>query len=136
MDYGVQFNKLMYERLISGGDITCFSPADVPEMYDAFFNDQEKFAELYVKAERNTKIRKKTYKAIDLFSQFAQERKDTGRIYLMNVDHANTHSPFNESIAPVGAQPLSPLEHWCSATRPQLKRSYEPASTNRYNGDG
>ncbi len=101
MDYGVQFNKLMYERLISGGDITCFSPADVPEMYDAFFNDQEKFAELYVKAERNTKIRKKTYKAIDLFSQFAQERKDTGRIYLMNVDHANTHSPFNESVAPV-----------------------------------
>lgn len=101
MDYGVQFNKLMYERLISGGDITCFSPADVPEMYDAFFNDQEKFAELYTKAERNTKIRKKTYKAIDLFSQFVQERKDTGRIYLMNVDHANTHSPFNESVAPV-----------------------------------
>lgn len=101
MDYGVQFNKLMYERLISGGDITCFSPADVPEMYDAFFNDQEKFAELYIKAERNTKLRKKTYKAIDLFSQFAQERKDTGRIYLMNVDHANTHSPFNESVAPV-----------------------------------
>lgn len=101
MDYGIQFNKLMYERLISGGDITCFSPADVPEMYDAFFNDQEKFAELYIKAERNTKLRKKTYKAIDLFSQFAQERKDTGRIYLMNVDHANTHSPFNEAVAPI-----------------------------------
>jgi len=101
MDYGAQFNKLMYERLISGGDITCFSPADVPEMYDAFFNDQEKFTELYIKAERNTKLRKKTYKAIDLFSQFAQERKDTGRIYLMNVDHANTHSPFDESVAPI-----------------------------------
>lgn len=101
MDYGVQFNKLMYERLITGGDITCFSPNDVPELYDAFFNDQDKFKELYERAERNTKLRKKTYKAIDLFSRFMQERKDTGRVYLMNVDHANTHSPFKEKIAPV-----------------------------------
>jgi ribonucleoside-diphosphate reductase alpha chain len=101
MDYGVQFNKLMYERLISGSDITCFSPHDVPEMYDAFFNDQERFKELYEKAERNTKLRKKTFKASDLFTRFMQERKDTGRIYLQNVDHANTHSPFDESVAPV-----------------------------------
>ena len=101
MDYGVQFNKLMYERLISGGDITCFSPDDVPEMYEAFFNNQERFKELYERAERNTKLRKKTFKAIDLFSKFMQERKDTGRVYLMNVDHANTHSPFKEEIAPV-----------------------------------
>jgi ribonucleoside-diphosphate reductase alpha chain len=101
MDYGVQFNKLMYERLITGGDITCFSPHDVPEMYDAFFNDQERFKELYEKAERNTKLRKKTFKASELFSKFMQERKDTGRVYLQNVDHANTHSPFKEEIAPV-----------------------------------
>jgi len=101
MDYGVQFNKLMYERLVSGGDITCFSPHDVPEMYEAFFNNQEKFKELYERAERNTKLRKKTYKAIDLFSKFMQERKDTGRVYLQNVDHANTHSPFDESVAPI-----------------------------------
>jgi ribonucleoside-diphosphate reductase alpha chain len=101
MDYGVQFNKLMYERLISGGDITCFSPHDVPEMYEAFFNNQERFKELYEKAERNTKIRKKTFKAIDLFSRFMQERKDTGRVYLQNVDHANTHSPFKEEVAPI-----------------------------------
>ena len=101
MDYGVQFNKLMYERLITGGDITCFSPHDVPEMFDAFFNDQERFKELYERAERNTKLRKKTYKAADLFSRFMQERKDTGRIYLQNVDHANTHSPFDEMVAPV-----------------------------------
>jgi len=101
MDYGVQFNKLMYERLITGGDITCFSPHDVPEMYDAFFNNQERFKELYERAERNTKLRKKTFKAIDLFTRFMQERKDTGRIYLQNVDHANTHSPFKEEIAPV-----------------------------------
>ena len=101
MDYGVQFNKLMYERLITGGNITLFSPHDVPGLYDAFFNDQEQFKELYETAERNTKLRKKTIKAIDLFSAFVQERKDTGRIYLMNVDHANTHSAFDEKIAPV-----------------------------------
>ena len=101
MDYGVQFNKLMYERLITNGDITVFSPHDVPEMYEAFFNDQDKFKELYERAERNTKLRKKTYKAADLFSRFMQERKDTGRIYLQNVDHANTHSPFDEKVAPV-----------------------------------
>ena len=101
MDYGVQFNKLMYERLITGGDITCFSPHDVPELYSAFFNDQERFKELYERAERNTKLRKKTFKAADLFSRFMQERKDTGRIYLQNVDHANTHSPFDEMIAPI-----------------------------------
>lgn len=101
IDYGVQFNKLMYERLIEGGDITLFSPHDVPEMYDAFFNDQDKFKELYERAERNTKLRKKTVKARDLFSAFMQERKDTGRIYLQNVDHANTHSSFIENRAPV-----------------------------------
>lgn len=101
MDYGVQFNKLMYERLISGGDITLFSPHDVPEVYNAFFKDQDLFQELYERAERNTRLRKKTVKAIDLFSAFVQERKDTGRIYLMNVDHANTHSSFVESEATV-----------------------------------
>jgi ribonucleoside-diphosphate reductase alpha chain len=101
MDYGVQFNKLMYERLITGGDITCFSPHDVPEMYDAFFADQERFKELYERAERNTKLRKKTFKAAELFGKFMEERKNTGRVYLMNVDHANTHSPFKENIAPI-----------------------------------
>jgi ribonucleoside-diphosphate reductase alpha chain len=101
MDYGVQFNKLMYERLITGGDITCFSPNDVPELYSAFFKDQDRFKELYERAERNTKLRKKTFRAADLFSRFMQERKDTGRIYLQNVDHANTHSPFDERVAPI-----------------------------------
>jgi len=101
MDYGVQFNKLMYERLLSGGDITLFSPHDVPGMYDAFFQDQDKFKELYETAERNTRIRKKTIKAMDLFGQFVQERKDTGRIYLQNVDHANTHSSFDQTVAPI-----------------------------------
>ena len=101
MDYGVQFNKLMYERLLEGSDITLFSPHDVPEVYDAFFNDQDKFKELYEAAERKTSIRKKTIPAVELFSNFVQERKDTGRIYLMNVDHANTHGAFIEDIAPI-----------------------------------
>jgi len=61
MDYGVQFNKLFYERLIQGADITLFSPADVPGLYDAFFADQDLFRKLYETAERNTKLRKKDY---------------------------------------------------------------------------
>ncbi len=101
MDYGVQFNKLMYERLIEGGNITLFSPSDVPGLYDSFFTDQDKFKELYEKAERMTSIRKKSIPAIELFSAFVQERKDTGRIYLMNVDHANTHGAFIEEVAPI-----------------------------------
>lgn len=101
MDYGVQFNKLMYERLLQGGDITLFSPSDVPHLYYSFFNDQELFKIVYEKAEKNPNIRKKTIKAIDLFSMFMEERKNTGRIYLMNVDHANTHSSFDEKLAPI-----------------------------------
>jgi len=101
MDYGVQFNKLMYERLLVGGDITLFSPSDVPGLYEAFFNDQDQFKYLYEKAEVHPDIRKKTVPAVEIFSQFMEERKNTGRVYLMNVDHANTHSSFDESIAPV-----------------------------------
>ena len=101
MDYGVQFNKLMYERLLSGGDITLFSPSDVPGLYESFFNDQDQFKYLYEKAEVHPDIRKKAIPAIELFSQFMEERKNTGRVYLMNVDHANTHSSFDESVAPV-----------------------------------
>jgi ribonucleoside-diphosphate reductase alpha chain len=101
LDYGVQFNRLMYERLQADGDITLFSPSDVPGLYDAFFNDQDKFKELYEKAERNTRLRKKTIRAVELFSQFMNERKDTGRIYLMNVDHANSHGAFKPDVAPI-----------------------------------
>ena len=101
MDYGVQFNKLMYERLMTNGDITLFSPSDVPGLYEAFFADQDKFKEIYERAERNTRLRKKTIKASTLFSAFMEERKNTGRIYLMNVDHANDHSSFKADVAPV-----------------------------------
>ena len=101
MDYGVQFNKLMYERLIAGEDITLFSPSDVPGLYDSFFQDQDKFREIYERAERNTRLRKKTIPAIELFSSFMNERKNTGRIYLMNVDHANDHGSFLPEVAPI-----------------------------------
>jgi ribonucleoside-diphosphate reductase alpha chain len=119
MDYGVQFNKLMYERLLTDGDITLFSPHDVPGLYDAFFSDQDKFKELYEAAESDSSLRKKTISAINLFSAFVTERKDTGRIYLMNVDHANTHGAFDESVAPIKQSnlcceidlPTKPLEN-------------------------
>ena len=101
LDYSVQFNKLMYERLLTGGNITLFSPSDVPGLYDAFFDDQDKFCELYETAERNTRLRKKTIKASDLFGTFMEERKNTGRIYLQNVDHANSHGAFIEKLAPI-----------------------------------
>jgi len=101
MDYGVQFNKLMYERLITGGDITLFSPNDVPGLYEAFFADQDKFRELYERAERNTRLRKKTMKASELFSMYMEERKNTGRIYLQNVDNANDHGSFWPDVAPI-----------------------------------
>ncbi|MBG9993877.1 ribonucleoside-diphosphate reductase subunit alpha [Pseudoalteromonas sp. NZS127_1] len=101
LDYGVQFNKLMYSRLIKDDYITLFSPSDVPGLYDAFFEDQEEFDALYVKYEQDESIRKKRIKAIELFSMFAQERASTGRIYLQNVDHCNTHSPFIAKVAPI-----------------------------------
>ncbi|MEC7545757.1 MAG: class 1a ribonucleoside-diphosphate reductase subunit alpha [Pseudomonadota bacterium] len=101
LDYGVQLNKLMYERMIKNGNITMFSPSDVPGLYDAFFEDQELFEQLYVKYEADDSIRKKTMKAVDLFAMMMQERASTGRIYIQNVDHCNTHSPFNPKKAPV-----------------------------------
>ena len=101
LDYGVQFNKVFYERLLNGEDITLFSPSDVPELYEPFFSDVDKFRELYEIAERKTSIKKKKIPAIELFSAFMQERKDTGRIYLMNVDHANDHSSFIAEEAPI-----------------------------------
>ena len=101
MDYAFQFNKLMYERLLSGGNITMFCPNDVPDLYDAFYSDQDKFAGLYVKYENDKKLKTKTMKAMDVFVQFLSERKDTGRIYLMNVDHANSHGSFLPEFAPI-----------------------------------
>lgn len=101
MDYGVQFSKLFYERLIQGGNITLFSPKDVPGMYDAFYEDQDLFRKLYEAAEKNPDIRKKTMKATELFVNYMEERKGTGRIYLQNVDNANEHGSFIPTLAPI-----------------------------------
>ncbi|RUO36571.1 class 1a ribonucleoside-diphosphate reductase subunit alpha [Aliidiomarina sanyensis] len=119
LDYGVQFNKVMYQRLVKDQYITLFSPSDVPGLYDAFFADQHEFERLYVQYEADESIRKKRIKAIELFSLFMQERASTGRIYLQNVDHTNNHSPFNPKLAPVRqsnlcleiALPTKPLQH-------------------------
>lgn len=101
LDYGVQINKLMYQRLIKGENITLFSPSDVPGLYDAFFADQDEFERLYAKYEADKTIRKREVKAVELFALLMQERASTGRIYIQNVDHCNTHSPFNAQVAPV-----------------------------------
>ena len=120
MDYAFQFNKLMYERLIEGGDITLFDPNDVPGLYEAFFADQDKFKELYEKYERAYSIRKKTLPALEVFQSILTERKDTGRIYVMNVDHANEHGAFDVEKAPIRMSnlcceidlPTKPLESY------------------------
>ena len=101
LDYGVQFNGLMYQRFLADGDITLFSPNDVPGLYDAFFADQTKFKKLYEKYEKDKTIRKEKIKARDLFSNFMKERANTGRIYLQNVDHCNTHGAFDANLAPI-----------------------------------
>lgn len=101
LDYGVQINRLLYTRLIKGGNITLFSPNEVPGLYDAFFADQDEFERLYTQYEQDPNIRKRSIAATELFSSLMQERAGTGRIYIQNVDHCNTHSPFDPSVAPV-----------------------------------
>lgn len=118
MDYGVQINRTLYQRLIKSANITLFSPNDVPGLYEAFFADQDEFERLYEKYEQDPSIRKRSMPAVELFSLMMQERSSTGRIYIQNVDHCNTHSPFDPKVAPVRqsnlcleiALPTSPLD--------------------------
>lgn len=124
LDYGVQINKLMYQRLINGENITLFSPSDVPGLYDAFFSNQDEFEQLYQQYEADESIRKRSVKAVELFALLMQERASTGRIYIQNVDHCNTHSPFNAEVAPIRqsnlcmeiALPTKPLNNINDAT--------------------
>lgn len=101
LDYGVMINRLMYRRLVRNENVTLFSPHDVPDLYDAFFVNQDKFEELYLKYEADESIRKKSIQAVDLFSTLMQERASTGRVYIANVDHMNNHGAFVPEIAPV-----------------------------------
>jgi len=116
LDYSIQLNKTMYERLLSGGEITLFSPHDVPGLYEAYFGDPDEFKELYEKYERATSIKKKKIDAMTLFSELIKERAETGRIYIMNVDHCNTHSSFKDTVYMSNlcqeiTLPTKPLEH-------------------------
>ncbi|QOI71238.1 putative aerobic ribonucleoside-diphosphate reductase alpha subunit [Erwinia phage pEa_SNUABM_50] len=101
LDYCFQLNKTLYQRLIERKNITFFSPSDVPGLYDAFCADQKEFERLYVKYENDPTIRQKTLPALEVFSALMNERAETGRIYIQNIDLTNEHSPFDETVAPV-----------------------------------
>jgi ribonucleoside-diphosphate reductase alpha chain len=96
LDYAIQFSKIFYERFIKNQNITLFSPHDVPGLYDVFGMDG--FDELYVQYENDPEIPKKTVKAQDLILDILKERAETGRIYIMNIDHSNSHSPFLDQV--------------------------------------
>ena len=96
LDYSIQISKLFYERFISNEDISLFSPHDVPGLYDAFGTDE--FDELYIRAEGQADIPRKTIAAQELILDLLKERAETGRIYIMNIDHCNTHSSFNDKV--------------------------------------
>jgi ribonucleoside-diphosphate reductase alpha chain len=96
LDYSIQISKLFYERFIQNGEITLFSPHDVPGLYDAFGTDR--FDELYVRYERDESIPRKTIGAQELILDILKERAETGRIYIMNIDHCNSHSSFVDKV--------------------------------------
>jgi ribonucleoside-diphosphate reductase alpha chain len=96
LDYSIQMSKIFYERFLQGGKISLFSPHDVPEMYEAF--GLPEFDKLYVKAENNPNIKKKTVDARTLVMDMLKERAETGRIYIMNMDHTNEHSSFKDKV--------------------------------------
>ena len=96
LDYSIQISKLFYERFIKDEDITLFSPHEVPGLYEAF--GMPEFDEMYEMYERKTSISKTKIKAQLLFMDLLKERAETGRIYIMNIDHCNTHSPFKDKV--------------------------------------
>ena len=115
MDYSIQISKLFYERFISNKDITLFSPHDVPDLYE-IFGYNEKFDELYKKYEKDKDIPKKTIPAQELFMNILKERAETGRIYIMNIDHVNEHSSFTDKIYMSNlcqeiTLPTNPIQH-------------------------
>ena len=96
LDYSIQISKLFYERFIQDEEITLFSPHDVPGLYDAFGTDR--FDELYVAYERDTSVPRKTIGGQELILNLLKERAETGRIYIMNIDHCNSHSSFKDKV--------------------------------------
>ena len=96
LDYSIQLSKIFYERFINNEEITLFSPHNVPNLYDWFGTDR--FDELYVQYENDDSIPKSKIGAQELILDLLKERAETGRIYLMNIDHCNTHSSFKDAI--------------------------------------
>ena len=96
LDYSIQISKLFYERFIQNGEISLFSPHDVPGLYDSFGTDG--FDDLYVGFERDESVPRKTIGAQELILNILKERAETGRLYIMNIDHCNTHSSFKDKI--------------------------------------
>ena len=114
LDYSIQISKIFYERFIQNGEITLFSPHDVPGLYDAFGTDQ--FDELYVQYENNSSIPSKTIGAQELFLDLLKERAETGRLYIMNIDHCNSHSSFMDKVEMSNlcqeiTLPTKPIQH-------------------------
>ena len=114
LDYSIQLSKLFYERFINEEDITLFSPHEVPELYDAWGTPE--FDDLYEKTERKTSVNKKKVNAQELFFSILKERAETGRIYIMNIDHCNTHSSFKDRVTMSNlcqeiTLPTDPLQH-------------------------
>ena len=114
LDYSIQLSKLFYERFINEEEITLFSPHEVPELYEAWGTPE--FDDLYIKAERKISVKKKKISAQQLFFDILKERAETGRIYIMNIDHCNTHSSFKDIIRMSNlcqeiTLPTDPIQH-------------------------
>ena len=114
LDYSIQLSKIFYERFIEDSNITLFSPHDVPGLYDAFGTDE--FDDLYTRYESDETIPKKTVRAQALILDILKERAETGRLYLMNIDHCNTHSSFKDKVNMSNlcqeiTLPTDPLQH-------------------------
>ena len=114
LDYSIQISKLFYERFINDEDITLFSPHEVPELYEAW--GTKKFDDIYLKAERKTSVKKKKVGAQELFFDMLKERAETGRIYIMNIDHCNEHSSFKDRVLMSNlcqeiTLPTDPIQH-------------------------
>ena len=114
LDYSIQISKIFYERFIQDGDISLFSPHDVPGLYDAFGTDA--FDDLYTRYESDGSIPKKTVRAQNLILDLLKERAETGRIYIMNIDHCNSHSSFKDKVNMSNlcqeiTLPTDPLQH-------------------------
>ena len=114
LDYSIQISKIFYERFIKNEDITLFSPNDVPGLYDAFGTPE--FDDIYMGYEQDGSIPRKTIGGQELFFDLLKERAETGRIYIMNIDHCNSHSSFMDKIEMSNlcqeiTLPTKPLQH-------------------------